>query len=179
MKKDPDLSAAPLEIQPLLRKCLEKDPRKRLRDISGVELLLDAGLTESQLRAASESGERVSADAEKVAAAKARLIPWAVAAGAIVLLGIVSFALTRTELPDRPLKRFSVDLGPNAIRTPRKTVIISPDGTRIAYAGRGNGGMNIYTRRLDQPGETLLASDASEFPILFFSPDGAWVGYIR
>ena len=178
VKIDPDLSACAARIQPLLKKCLEKDPRKRLRDISGVELLLDAGLTESQLRAASESGERVSADAAKVAAAKSRLIPWAVAAGAIVLLGIVSFALTRTELPDRPLKRFSVDLGPNAIRTPRKTVIISPDGTRIAYTGRGDGGLNIYTRRLDQPGETLLASDASEFPILFFSPDGEWVGYM-
>ena len=37
----PDLSAAPPSIRRVLEKCLEKDPRKRLRDISGVSLLLD------------------------------------------------------------------------------------------------------------------------------------------
>src|SRR5665213_3058421 len=33
MKDQPDLSKAPPELRRLLRKCLEKDPRKRLRDI--------------------------------------------------------------------------------------------------------------------------------------------------
>jgi serine/threonine-protein kinase len=33
MKDTPDLSVIPAEVRPLLGKCLEKDPKKRLRDI--------------------------------------------------------------------------------------------------------------------------------------------------
>src|SRR6185369_9177953 len=36
-----DLSAAPAELRGLLERCLEKDPKKRLRDISSVALLLE------------------------------------------------------------------------------------------------------------------------------------------
>jgi len=41
VKDAPDLSAAPPELRRLLEKCLEKDPHKRLRDISSVALLLE------------------------------------------------------------------------------------------------------------------------------------------
>ena len=41
VRDTPDLSAAPPAVRRLLEKCLEKDPRKRLRDISSVQLLLD------------------------------------------------------------------------------------------------------------------------------------------
>jgi serine/threonine protein kinase len=36
----PDLSTMPVEVRPLLTRCLERDPRKRLRDIGDIELLL-------------------------------------------------------------------------------------------------------------------------------------------
>ena len=38
--KEPDLSKVPPEVHELLRHCLEKDPKKRLRDIGDFELLL-------------------------------------------------------------------------------------------------------------------------------------------
>ena len=38
-----DLSAVPAELRGLLERCLEKDPKKRLRDITGVALLLETG----------------------------------------------------------------------------------------------------------------------------------------
>src|SRR5262245_3608893 len=41
VRDTPDLSAAPPSVRRLLEKCLEKDPRKRLRDISAVSLLLE------------------------------------------------------------------------------------------------------------------------------------------
>jgi serine/threonine-protein kinase len=45
VKEQPDLSRAPREVQRLLRRCLEKDPKKRLRDIGDVwELLEDAAV---------------------------------------------------------------------------------------------------------------------------------------
>ncbi len=47
-----DLNAVPAELRPLLEKCLEKDPRKRLRDISGVEHLLELGRAKTAPEAA-------------------------------------------------------------------------------------------------------------------------------
>jgi serine/threonine protein kinase len=41
VRDTPDLSAAPPALRRVIEKCLEKDPRKRLRDISSVSLLLD------------------------------------------------------------------------------------------------------------------------------------------
>jgi serine/threonine protein kinase len=38
--KEPDLSGVPEKARPLLKRCLEKDPKKRLRDITGMEFLL-------------------------------------------------------------------------------------------------------------------------------------------
>ena len=70
VRDKPDLSAAPLEVRRVLERCLEKDPKKRLRDISGVQLLL-------------ESGAPVSAAPPVVRSARG---PWAVAAAALAEL---------------------------------------------------------------------------------------------
>src|SRR6185436_1509226 len=43
IRDEPDLSSAPAQLQRLLRRCLEKDPKKRLRDIGDMELLLGQG----------------------------------------------------------------------------------------------------------------------------------------
>ncbi len=42
VKDSPDLSKAPPQVRCLLASCLEKDPRKRLRDIGDVWRLMDA-----------------------------------------------------------------------------------------------------------------------------------------
>jgi serine/threonine-protein kinase len=41
VKQQPDLSEVPPKVRRVLEKCLQKDPKKRLRDISGVALLLE------------------------------------------------------------------------------------------------------------------------------------------
>src|SRR5262249_54433626 len=41
VRHNPDLSDVPAPLRRLLDKCLEKDPKRRLRDISGAMLLLD------------------------------------------------------------------------------------------------------------------------------------------
>ena len=40
IKEKADLSEVPSRVRPLLERCLEKDPAKRLRDIRDMELLL-------------------------------------------------------------------------------------------------------------------------------------------
>src|ERR1700686_2582288 len=41
LTKEPEWERVPSKVQRLLRRCLEKDPQKRLRDITGVGLLLE------------------------------------------------------------------------------------------------------------------------------------------
>jgi serine/threonine-protein kinase len=82
----------------LLQRCLEKDPKKRLRDISGVELLLESG------------AESPPHDKEPAEARPARLA-WIVAAVGVFAAGVLAFVHFRETIPERPLVRLDVDLG--------------------------------------------------------------------
>src|SRR5258706_7110966 len=56
IRDEPDLSGAPAELTPLLKRCLEKDPKKRLRDIGDMELLLANAPTPAASTATSRLG---------------------------------------------------------------------------------------------------------------------------
>jgi serine/threonine-protein kinase len=60
LKEQPNLDEAPQQVRPLLKRCLEKDPKKRLRDIGDMELQLGASGTGSPAQAASRSQRAVS-----------------------------------------------------------------------------------------------------------------------
>ena len=160
VKEQPDLSGAPVEVRRLLGRCLEKDPRKRLRDIGDVWELLETA-PETQTVAPSPSPSRLG---------------WAVAAALAVALGVSLWTLWPQPI-DRPLIRLTAELGPDAIAGVRSTVAISPDGRRIVYAIRGRDGKPMLaTRTLDQAVSTpLLGTEDGADP--FFSPDGAWIGF--
>ncbi len=161
LTKEPDWEQVPGKVRRLLKKCLERDPKKRLRDIGDAwELLEDAPAT------------TVSSPSRRATTG------WVAAGALVVALGIALWAPWRGTKPaDRPLVRLDVDLGADvSLPTPGlvSSVVISPDGTRLVYAS-GNP-PKLFTRRLDQ-------SKASELPgtegatIPFFSPDGQWVGF--
>ncbi len=110
-------------------------------------------------------------------------LPWMIA-GLSSIVAVIAVALlwraTRPE--DRPMVRFSVDLGPEAIRgmAPSGELfnpVISPDGTRLVFPAKAAGGSEqLAMRRLDQPAVTLLASTEGAVDP-FFSPDGQWIGF--
>jgi Tol biopolymer transport system component len=88
---------------------------------------------------------------------------------------LYAYRATRPAEP-KPLVRLDVDLGADvSLPTPNNVgseVIISPDGTRLAYASGTP--TKLYTRRLDQPKATELpGTQGASQP--FFSPDGQWV----
>ncbi len=51
LKEEPDFSRIPDRVRPLLRACLEKDPKRRLRDIGDMELLLAGQVSDLPQRA--------------------------------------------------------------------------------------------------------------------------------
>ena len=152
---EPDLTRVPAKLRRMLRRCLEKDPRKRLRDIGDVWELLDT--------------------AEAPAAAKSKR-PW-IAAAAATLLAVAGWFIAwhATRPAEYPLIRLSVDLGPDAVMGLNTTVAISPDGRRIVYPARGpDGKQQLATRLLDEAQPAFLpgTQDGAD---AFFSPDGQWI----
>src|SRR6202790_97789 len=92
--KEPDLSAAPAQVLPLLNRCLQKDPRKRLRDIGDMELLL----------------ERAAAAPAPVSSSTSRFawVAWTVAALAIVCALALAIVHFRETPPQEQSLRFRI-----------------------------------------------------------------------
>jgi Tol biopolymer transport system component len=170
VKERPDLSAVPAKVRGLIERCLEKDPKKRLRDIGDMELLLAEPPAPILSKAPRRGGWLWMAAGLMTAAA-----------------AVFGIALWRAiQLVDRPLVRLDVDLGADVsmpVVGAINAVEISPDGTRLVYVsgaipGAPNPGTatKLFTRRLDQPKATELpGTQGARAP--FFSPDGQWVGF--
>jgi DNA-binding winged helix-turn-helix (wHTH) protein/Tol biopolymer transport system component len=110
-------------------------------------------------------------------------LPWMIAGLSSVVAVISVTLLWRNTLPaDRTMMRFSVDLGPEALRGRAASgelfnPIISPDGTRLVFPAKAaDGSEQLAMRRLDQSNVTILAGTEGAFDP-FFSPDGQWIGF--
>ena len=157
---EPDWQPIPAALRPLLRRCLEKDPKRRLRDIGDAWILI---------------GDAV--DPPQVVPSRKTRLPWGIAAAATAGLAVTVSMLLWPHKTDRPFVRLDVDLGRNAVSTELTVVAISLDGSRVVFPFKGSDGRRaLATRLLDQSKETLLAgTEGGEEP--FFSPDGKWIGF--
>src|ERR1019366_5280482 len=116
---DPDLSAAPPQVQPLLKRCLEKDPKKRLRDIGDRELLL----LDSAPAAAPPTAS----------APRNWLWPAVAAVLALAVVGTAGYFATRPA-PVALASRFTVDPPPGATFTNTyASSALSPDGRYLVF----------------------------------------------
>jgi serine/threonine-protein kinase len=161
--KQPDLEKAPPQVRELLGRCLEKDPKKRLRDISVTKELL-----EERPPTTAPSRSRLG-----ILASTAAVVLFATSAA----LGWIAWRATRPVV--HPLLRLDVDLG-SGISLPAPAgngLALSRDGTRLVYvASVGNGPPRLFLQRLDQPNATELpGTEGAAGP--FFSPDGQWIGF--
>jgi len=170
LEREPNWGALPRSAAPLsgiLRRCLEKDRLRRLRDIGDVKQWLQETATEPVVVAGSPGISR-----------------WWIASA--VLLSLVAgaaatglYLASRSQTPARVVVRFeltSSQAGSFNAETFGTNVAISPDGSRIVYTGTRNGVPVLVSRRLDSLEATPLAgTEGGTFP--FFSPDGKEIGY--
>ena len=166
IRDEPDLSAVPAQVRPLLKRCLEKDPKKRLRDIGDMELLVGQVYDVYDLPPSEPRP-------------KGAVYAWALAAALLLALAALSFLhfretppearlITTTILPPEDASfNFSGDNNPPAI---------SPDGRRIVYGVRSNGKSQLWVRPLDSPiAQPLAGTDNATFP--FWSPDNRSIAF--
>ena len=158
LKDEPEWNRVPQKAQRLLRRCLEKDPKRRLRDIADAMTLID--------------------DTPQGTALRHNKLPWAVAGGLALVL-IISFYYFDRPAPLRPLVRLNAEIAADTplARIAGGVLALSPDGARLALILRGaDGKVRLHTRLLQQNQVTPLAGTENAFSP-FFSPDGEWIGF--
>ncbi len=168
--KDPDWTTLPPNVPPVVRmvleRCLEKDPRRRFRDIGDVRLALDGAFTVEGV-----TSEPAAASPSR------RWLPLAAALVAAVATGVTVWLLTRPEPVPQALLRF--DVQPPAPKSLVPIVEISPDGQTIAFIALDATNVpRVWVRRLDAAESRLLTPrDETRQPI-FWSPDNRYIAFV-
>jgi hypothetical protein len=170
IEREPDWNALPASTSPhvrrLLARCLDKDPRKRLRDIGDAGVELDAATAVP------------GADAARSVSSRRTLRWWTIGAAVVTALVGLTAWLAGSRMPRAAAVGASVRLSAGFVEPPYSSPIggrrlaISNDGSTIAYGSISR----LWTRRLDQH-DAIAVGPVGVDP--FFSPDGAWVGYFR
>ena len=192
MTKEPDWTVLPAATPPriveLLRRCLKKDLRERLRDIGDARIDIDEALRAPDATTASAAlGRRAARPRRSVIVAS---LGAAAIAGAAIALTVITWRGPRavpSTAPSAPLTRTTIDLPSNAplalgIQIPQigfdSTVLaLSPDGRRLAYVGQSPSGTMLYLRDVGDFSVTPVAgTEGAIYP--FFSPDNRWLGFL-
>jgi serine/threonine-protein kinase len=168
--RDPDWDSLPSSIPPgirhLLRRCLEKDARRRLHDIADARIELeDPTVATSSVP-----------DAPPNAMVR---VPWSIIAVLFAaLLGAVAWNVrgSRATPSARPMTRFVVQPPPASPII--RAFALSRDGNQLVFAAQESAGTpwRLFVRRFDQfDTMPLVGTEGAHEP--FFSPDGQWIGF--
>ena len=175
LHREPDWSALPQSLPPeaarLLRRCLEKDAARRLRDIGNTRAELDESVAAGSPTAST-------------AAAPNRISVWMVwlpAAAAVVLAALLTaqrFGTFEGAAPSTPaaISRFVETVTAGLQLAPAPSLALTEDGRRLAYVAVQDGTRALYVRDLDDvTARPIAGTQDADQP--FFSPDGRWIAF--
>jgi eukaryotic-like serine/threonine-protein kinase len=185
LKSAPDWTALPSStpagVRTLLRRCLEKDPRKRLQAIGDARIAIEETL------APPEAGDdRQEAHATRATGASRprgrEMLAWLATAG----LGVVCLALAARTLrpaPASPISMLRVSLNPpphasfDLLAERSGALSFSPDGRHVTFPLRtADGDKSLWIRSLDSlESRPLPGTRGAGWP--FWSPDGQQIAF--
>jgi len=158
IKSEPDWSPVPPRLRRLLTSCLEKDPKRRLRDI---------GDWTRQLDEPSASRQRVSSGTWLASSAAALLL---VALGG---LGVTHF---REAAPTLEAVRFQIPAPDGSSFEPG--LAVAPDGRRVAFVARDEKGTTRLWLRDFGALESRPIAGTEGARNVFWKPDGSFVAFV-
>jgi Tol biopolymer transport system component len=180
LQRDPDWSRLPHDLSPritlVLERCLQRQPKDRLRDVADVRFAIDDAGREGDGRPMPTTpvGARPPSPSRRVAP-----VLWLAAGVVLTAVALLSLGFRRAALPAPSVPvRAVVSLPPDTTLALDRgsAVALSPDGRRLVYSGRSKGNSRLYVRALDRfESQPLAGTDGAMHP--FFSPDGQWVGF--
>jgi eukaryotic-like serine/threonine-protein kinase len=169
MLKAPDWNALPAQtparVQELVRRCLVKEPRGRVRDIGDARIVIEEAL----------SGSHLDGPVTPVVSRSKERHAWisivSLAAAALAVVGVMHFR----EVPPNAASEMRLELATPPTANPA-SLAISPDGQKIIFAATGEGGSRLWLRALGSvSSRPLPETDGGIYP--FWSPDSRSVGF--
>jgi serine/threonine-protein kinase len=188
LSKEPDWQVLPQTTPPnirvLLRRCLEKEPRRRLQHIGDAVIEIRETLNPPPTAPPATSDQQLQ---KRVAPPLWRFaVPWILTVLATMIAFVALWNPWRTSsLPKSQLSRFVINLpqGESIASTPLvsaaaagSALALSPDGTRLAYVVRRGNTNHLCLRSLEKfEAEAIPGTEGAQSP--FFSPDGNAIGF--
>jgi eukaryotic-like serine/threonine-protein kinase len=186
LRGEPDwtrLPALPASVDMLIRRCLERDWRRRIGSMSTVRFVLEAPAVLSPASAAHVDAEAVQARVEAAVALARRhvltrrVLPLAGLAAVAAAAAGVGFSRDVTlPTPPAPVARFLLGVPTGEVLgTSGRNMALSPSGNELAYLTEGR----LLIRRLsDFEMVPVAASDMGQnLQSPAFSPDGRWIAF--
>jgi eukaryotic-like serine/threonine-protein kinase len=173
IKGDLKLDLLPPNIHPRVRevitRCLQKDLKKRYHDIADARYEIGQAL-------ADPGGVLVQPVTTVEPRKKLRtILPWVAVTLVLTatIAGIAVWNLKPSEPRQVMRSEYSLPEGQQLNNTSARTLAVSPDGRRFAYATA----KGLYLRSVDEfDAKPIIGTETSpSYPI--FSPDGKWIGY--
>jgi serine/threonine-protein kinase len=178
LKSEPDWtrlpSDLPLALRTLLQRCLAKDRRQRVSDISAARFVLNELATIGGGSPAENTHQRTGV------ASRTRVLIVAAATAVVTALtvGAAMWALRPVPaVPQVARLGFTLPEGQRFSGGVLQFIAISPDGRRLVYSAN----QRLYLRGIDQTETTAIAGvDSATLGALYpiFSPDGQSVAYV-
>src|SRR5262249_29920667 len=187
--KEPDWerlpAGTPPRVRDLLRRCLAKDPRQRLRDIGEARVALAEAIADPSSAALRAAGvfagvEAPAEDGHRATTRQRRrwsIALWCLAAAAAFAIGLA--VGTSRKVPPPPTSAagvaFEVAVPGHVIRM--GLLAVSPDGTQLAFQVAGSDGKpELWVRSLgDFAARPVPDTHDARYP--FWSPDGRELGF--
>ena len=161
-------AATPRRLRELLRRCLQKDPARRLRDIGDASFDLDDATVDF---------ETVAPAGNRPPRSLSTLIPWAVAALAIALAaGTMLFQRPTPERETPGSMRFSLVTNFAGVEA---QPALSPDGRSVAFVSNRDGQWDLYVGFVTGGALVRLTNDGNVEARPRWSPDGTKLLYAR
>src|SRR5262245_53200234 len=168
IEREPDWTrlpaGTPAAIARVLRRCLEKDPKRRLRDISDLRFDIEEASNRSHV------GVTAGLDVSR----RGRTFSWV--AGAVAALAVVAVAgllLRDFVRPAPPETLLQVVTPPTADAV---SMAVSPDGRTLVFVGSNQGRSQLFLRPMNSTAaQPLPGTEFASYP--FWSPDSRAVGF--
>jgi eukaryotic-like serine/threonine-protein kinase len=167
LDREPDWSALPQEMPPaalrLLRRCLQKEKEKRLRDIGDARLELDDVVS---------GADRANSRTRRVVAAGLLL---AAGLGAAGLAAVLLSSRRPVNAPLPPLDSIPIASFPGEKWAPA----LSPDGRQVAFGWDGEGEPALYVKLVGSGDPLRLTHGPGGVYAPAWSPDAREIAYLR
>jgi len=175
IKEEPDWSqlpaAAPTRVRVLLQRCLQKDPKQRLRDIGDARISLDEVLS------GAPDASLAGAAGIPVPFWRQAKLAWAVAGAFAIAFAGIGWAYQRLASAPAPAQLLRYQISPPEKASFGTIFTLSPDGRHLAFMVREQDGRTrLWVRDLDTLESRPLA-DVADATDAFWSPDNRVLGF--